>query len=194
MGKNRLIDRQVTLSNIVGPTTFDIELEYADILSIQAVATVTTPSDKTFTAAVTDICTAVAHGFITGLKVRGSTTTTLPAGISLATDYFVIVLSADTFSLATTYALALAGTVVDITDTGTGTHTLTPTVLAGGSVKLQKSNFVSAGFSDEGSATNVTVAATVWLEKDKPGFRYARFYATVTAGSLAITLNIIAKD
>ena len=40
------------------------------------------------------------------------------------TDYYIIRLSADTFSLATTKALAEAGTVVDITDAGTGVTTL----------------------------------------------------------------------
>lgn len=80
---------------------------------------------QTFTAATTDICTAAGHGFVTGDKVRLTTSNTLPAGLSLATTYFVIRLTADTFSLATTRALAVAGTVVDVTGTGTGTHTIT---------------------------------------------------------------------
>ena len=80
---------------------------------------------QTFTAAVTDICTAVAHGLKTGDKVRLTTTTTLPAGLSLATTYFVIYLTVDTFSLASSDALSVAGTAVNVTDTGTGTHTLT---------------------------------------------------------------------
>jgi hypothetical protein len=80
---------------------------------------------QTFTAATSDICTATAHGLRTGDKVRLTTSNTLPAGLSLATTYFVIRLSADTFSLASTDALAVAGTAVDITGTGTGTHTVT---------------------------------------------------------------------
>ena len=52
---------------------------------------------------------------------------TLENGAS-GTDYYVIRLSADTFSLATTQALAVAGTVVDITDAGTGITTLVSTV------------------------------------------------------------------
>lgn len=84
-----------------------------------AVGTVLT---RTFTAATTDICTLVAHGFETGDGVRLTTTTTLPAGLALATTYYVIRLTADTFKLAASPALAAAGTAVDITDTGTGTH------------------------------------------------------------------------
>jgi hypothetical protein len=61
---------------------------------------------------------------LTGTKVRLTTTTTLPAGLSLATDYYVIKLSDTTFSLATSYANAVAGTAINITDAGTGTHTV----------------------------------------------------------------------
>ncbi len=82
-------------------------------------------SGQTFTAATTDICTATAHGLKTGDKVRVSTSSALPAGLSASTTYFVIYLTADTFKLATTDANAVAGTAIDITDTGTGTHTVT---------------------------------------------------------------------
>lgn len=44
------------------------------------------------------------------------------------TDYFVIRLTADTFSLATTKALALAGTAQALADAGTGINTLVRTV------------------------------------------------------------------
>lgn len=79
---------------------------------------------QTFSAATTDICTAAAHGYETGDLVRVSSATTLPAGLSAATTYYVIKLSADTFSLATTDALATAGTAINITDTGTGVHSV----------------------------------------------------------------------
>lgn len=81
---------------------------------------------QTFTAvAATDLCTATAHGFKTGDRVRLTTTTTLPGGLAASTTYYVIRVSADTFKLATSDANATAGTVIDITDTGTGTHTVT---------------------------------------------------------------------
>jgi hypothetical protein len=88
---------------------------------------------QTFTAATTDICTAAAHGYLTGDQVQVSSATTLPAGLSAATYYYVHKLSADTFKLSTTLAGAVAGTgFVDISDTGTGTHTVTlKTNLAG---------------------------------------------------------------
>lgn len=85
----------------------------------------TTLADFTFTAATTDICTKVAHTMETGDgPVRLTTTGTLPAGLALATDYWIIKIDADTFYLATTLANAYASTRVDITGTGTGTHTV----------------------------------------------------------------------
>lgn len=55
---------------------------------------------------------------------RVSAQTTLPDGLSAATDYWAIVTGTTTFKFATSRALALAGTAVDVTDTGTGTLTV----------------------------------------------------------------------
>jgi len=112
-----------------------------DIVGFYRVTTVTTTTEQattntlgqsdTFTAdAGTDICTwtstaNIPSNVLTGTKVRLTTTTTLPAGLALATDYYVIALSSTTFSLATSYANAVAGTAINITDAGTGTHTVT---------------------------------------------------------------------
>jgi hypothetical protein len=82
-------------------------------------------ADFTFTAATTDVITRVAHALQTGDgPVRAFSDTTLPAGLAAATDYYVIKIDDDTFYLATSLANAYAGTRIDITSTGTGTHTL----------------------------------------------------------------------
>ena len=84
----------------------------------------------TFTAdASTDVITWTTttnrpSNILTGTRVRLTTTTTLPAGLALATDYYVIKVSDTTCKLATSYANAVAGTAIDITDAGTGTHTM----------------------------------------------------------------------
>ena len=48
----------------------------------------------------------------------------LPAGLSAATTYWLIRVSNTTSKVATTWQNALAGTAIDITDAGTGTHTI----------------------------------------------------------------------
>ena len=66
----------------------------------------------------------IPSNILTGTRVRLTTTTTLPAGLALATDYYVIKVTDSTFKLATSYANAIAGTAINITDAGTGTHTM----------------------------------------------------------------------
>jgi hypothetical protein len=80
-----------------------------------------------FTAvAATNVCTSTAHGLLTGDQVIVSSATTLPAGLAASTYYYARVISANTFTLHSTLAGAVADTgVIDITDTGTGTHTVT---------------------------------------------------------------------
>lgn len=88
---------------------------------------------RTFTAnASTDVITtsstfAASTGeSTTGTAVTLTTTGTLPAGLSTGTTYFLIpVNGTTTFKLATSYANADAGTAINITDAGTGTHTIT---------------------------------------------------------------------
>ena len=112
-----------------------------DVIGFYRVTTVTTATAQattntlgqsdTFTAdAGTDICTYTStanfpSNILVGTRVRLTTTTTLPAPLATATDYYVIKVTDSTFKLATTYANAIAGTAINITDAGTGTHTIT---------------------------------------------------------------------
>lgn len=112
-----------------------------DVVGFYRVTTVTTTTAQattntlgqsdTFTAdASTDLCTwsstaNIPSNILTGTRVRLTTTTTLPGGLATATDYYIIKMSDTTFELATSYANAVAGTQINITDAGTGTHTVT---------------------------------------------------------------------
>ena len=116
-------------------------LALVDVLGFYRVTAVTTTTAQsttntlgqsdTFTAdAGTDLCTWTStanfpSNILTGTRVRLTTTTTLPAGLATATDYYVIRMSDTTFELASSYANAIAGTQINITDAGTGTHTVT---------------------------------------------------------------------
>jgi hypothetical protein len=107
-------------------------LMLVDVLSFIRVTTVTTATAQTvlnavtFTAnAGTDIITYATVDPKTYTKVRFTTTTTLPAPLVVGTDYWLIRQSSTTAKIASSYANAIAGTAIDITDTGTGTHTMT---------------------------------------------------------------------
>jgi len=111
-----------------------------DVIGFYRVTTVTTTTAQTttntlgfsdtFTAdAGTDTLTWTSttnrpSNILTGTRVQLTTTTTLPGGLSLATDYYVIKVTDSTCKLATSYANAIAGTAINITDAGTGTHTM----------------------------------------------------------------------
>lgn len=87
-------------------------------------------SVQTFTASDSggNLLITYANDYKTLTKVRFTTTTTLPTGLSLATDYWLIRQSSTTSFVSTSYANALAGTYIAYTDAGTGTHTATPRV------------------------------------------------------------------
>ena len=80
-------------------------------------------ASQTFTANVDDNITFSTS--IPALRaVQVSTTTTLPAGLAASTTYYTIT-TGTTTKLAATLSDAEAGTpVIDITDTGTGTHSI----------------------------------------------------------------------
>lgn len=116
-------------------TTMPSVAMLVDVLGFYRVTSVTTTTPQamtntlsafsTFTAdAGTDICTHSNINLFPYTRVRLTTTVTLPAGLALATDYYVIKVTDTTIKLASSYANAVAGTPVNITDAGTGTHTI----------------------------------------------------------------------
>lgn len=89
--------------------------------------TVTPLADLTFTADnTTETLTSAAHGMATGDGPYRLTNSggALPTGLSADTNYWIIVLTANTYQLASSYANAIAETEVTFTTDGTGTHTL----------------------------------------------------------------------
>ena len=66
----------------------------------------------------------VARVYITGEKVRVSSTVTLPSPLQVNTDYYVIFISSTEIRLATTLTGAYQGTEITLTDDGAGAHSL----------------------------------------------------------------------
>ena len=85
-----------------------------------------TVETQTFTADVaTNVLTlALPKGWKLGDGMELTTTDTLPTPLAIATTYYLIRITQKRFKLATTLANARAGVPIDITDTGTGSHTL----------------------------------------------------------------------
>lgn len=125
--------------------------------------------------AATDVFTSAAHGLAVGDVVEFKTTTTLPSGISASTTYYVITVpSVDTFKVSATKG----GTTVNITDTGTGTHTWLKQG-AGRSILVRDFRNVNVTFDTDGgsdAAMTVKFAVSYQDENNAPDFDIAQAY------------------
>ena len=194
--KKNIIDATATTST---QTSESINIENYRGYAIQTSVTDDTAAitAKTFVAAgvntTTNVITTATNAFITGLKVQFTTDGTLPDGLSLSTDYFIIKLTATTFKVASSLALALAGTAVDIIDTGSvaATHTATPVTLDL-SAQVQGS-LDNVSFFNIGSPTAITTTSSSLINKPEEYYRFVRLVITLTAGSSTMVAHLSAK-
>lgn len=163
---------------------------------------VTTPGTASAVNIGNDQVTITAHGQVTGSKGQMTTSSALPTGLSTSTDYFIIVIDANTVQFATSLANAVAGTAIDLTNAGVGTQTFTPTT--------STSNVIKARFSHDDTyytditttnfpmcpAATVTVSTTtggVYWDLQKPAARYLNILFTPSAGQITFSVLIDAK-
>jgi hypothetical protein len=143
-----------------------------------------------------DQVTVAAHGYLTGVKTALTTSVTLPTGLS-ATNYFMIAVDANTLAFATSQANALAGTKVNITGYGSGTHTLTPAVALAGSVKIQKNSEpddqTAVWVDVPSSSQNFAAAGSLSFAMADIGFRSVRAVVTVTSGTVTVATRVNGK-
>lgn len=166
-------------------------------IAFQVSATVSTPGNQAFTAADVDVdedtITIEDHGFLLGLKVQLTTSGALPTGLSTSTDYFVIVVDADTIKLASSLVNANAGTEIDITNAGSGSSSANPVALAGATATLMKS-MDGTNYVAEGSPVNITATAVLApFEKVDPALKHYRVAYAITAGQLTTVVSVLGK-
>ena len=77
------------------------------------------------------IDTTAAHGYVTGDAVVAVAAGTIDSNLTDLNVYYIIRVSATTLSLATTYANAVAGTVITLADDGSGVTSLHKRLLVG---------------------------------------------------------------
>lgn len=105
---------------------------YLSGATVRAILLTDTPSAYTGVTAnaSTDTITATGHDFVNGTRVKFTNTGgALPAGLNTTTTYRVVQVASNTFKVALdanyNKATRTASSVVDITDTGSGTHSVT---------------------------------------------------------------------
>lgn len=188
----QMFNRNVVASSTSAKSTStSVVMTSIDGISIQPVYSDGTPGAKTFVAAnvtpAADTITITAHGFLTGLKVA-LTGTNLPGGLS-ATNYWVIVVDANTIKLATSLVNANAGTAVDITTAGTTADAaLTPASLSF-AFKLQAGNDGSNWVDIPGTNLTITAAGTSMFNIDPIDYNYINIVTTATSGALTIRVQ-----
>lgn len=171
---------------------YTLDLARYDTASIQLNYTNNTPAAETFTHSDVTVAastiTLTGTSFITGLKVA-LTGTNLPTGLS-ATNYYVILIDANTIQLATSAANAFAGVFVTITGAGTSTDaTLTAAVLHQ-VIALYESNDATNLTAISGKTVTITDTGTTIWDIASPAYRYLTIQAVYTGGEL--TLDILA--
>lgn len=118
----RLIGREIELS----PAPTDTSASYTHYYIPQAsvLHTKNNVSTVDFANNELDLSTSDVYSTTGEGPVQIQTSNTLPTGLSLHLDYYIIVVNTGTIQLATSRANALAGTAVSFSDGGTGTHTI----------------------------------------------------------------------
>lgn len=138
--------------------------------------------------------TSTAHGFYTGQKGQFTTSSALPGGLSTSTDYFIIKIDANTYAVASSLVNANAGTAINLTTQGTGNHTFTPTAIAGGTIKGQRSNDAVVWYDDTDlPSQTISADGGFMFTKVDCGYAYVRLAMALTAGEVDIDATLSAK-
>lgn len=179
---------------------FDVEVDAV----VNSTAKVVASASITF---ATCNFASTAHGYYTGLKGRFTTSSALPSGLSLATDYYIIVVDLNNFQVAASLADALAATPIPVTlaSAGTGNQTFTPVTVSSCSYKLQKSNsyspidasgnFIDLVSGETNSVVTNTISATSNTSASAKQMyaAYGKVLFAISAGSVAIKVYVSSK-
>lgn len=120
------------VATIYKKATLDSYLNGATVRAILITDTPSAYSGLTVNAS-TDTITASGHDFVNGTRIRFSNVGgALPAGLNSTTTYRVVQVASNTFKVALdanyNKSTRTASSVVDITDAGSGTHSVTEQV------------------------------------------------------------------
>lgn len=139
----------------------------------------------TVTVNPTNTVGITAHGLQTGDGGERLTTTgALPAGLTIGTDFWIIVVDQNTVAFATSLANAYAGTKVLLTSTGSGTNKITNTGAT--SQRGLDSEFL---YTLTQAETNV-VANEIVVIVEKPSYLRCESYVTIRDLADVLATNV----
>lgn len=158
----------------------DVSFQIAGSLTAQVAAVVPSASISG------NVFTKTAHGLVTGTVGQFTTSDTLPTGIVAVTNYWIIRLTANTFSVGSSLANAQAGTAVVLSDAGVGNQTFTPTS-GSGVIKLQQSCNGTTWFDVSGDSLTINGAVSALWAISPVTTQYYRTLFTPTSGVVNFT-------
>jgi hypothetical protein len=126
---------------------------------------------KTITAVntATETVTSNAHGYANGTPIQIAATTTIPAGLSALTTYYVVGATTNTFQ----FSLTVGGAAIDITSAGAGTITTNQVYSLGDLVSSGGSNY----YCILASTGNLPSNATYWYPIPSAAYEIPTPYA-----------------
>lgn len=152
-----------------------------------------------------DSFTVVAHGMVTGegpyrISNSGGALPASTPSLAVDTDYWIIKLTADTFSLAISYANAIALTAVNLTGDGTGVQTIRRVqndVLCAQLVQALNAvvgkNFTAVQNTGAGETDTITVtgnAAGNWFSVESKEIGYIKIACTHAEPGTALATDL----
>jgi flagellin len=143
----------VTITNAaIGPST---DASSGNFGAVQA-STSTQGANHTYFS-------ATSHGFTTGDRVQYGSTGSAIGGLTSGSDYYVIADTANTFRLASSSVNALAGSLVSLTNAGTGTQSVSS--YDGGSTTVTNLAALTLDLSSTSSAATSLDSVSEQLQK-----------------------------
>jgi hypothetical protein len=110
----------------------------------------------------TETVTSNAHGYANGTPIQIAATTTIPAGLSALTTYYVVGATANTFQ----FSLTVGGAAINITSAGAGTITTNQVYSLGALVSYGGSNY----YCILESTNNLPTNTTYWFLISSPAY------------------------
>lgn len=179
--------RSATVLDVSGLQTLAIQVALANV----------TPTNKTFADTdvntTNDTATISAHGFTTGLAITLTTTGSLPAGLSLATTYYVIRVDANTIKFATSAANAVAGTAINLTTQGGAGSTNTVNVTALSATLNVDGSVDGTTWFELASDQSVGSETSFLFSLTNPTVKYVALQVDITSGVVTVAQEIIGK-
>lgn len=164
-------DVDLTLAQLLGGYDFSQAIASDDVDTVD------------FTNNELDVTT---HGLETGDgPIQFTTTDTLPTGLALLTDYWVIKVNAGTIKVAASLADAAAGTAVPFSDVGAGTHTFE----GASAITIKWFEYGNLGKASDGAVSLLTKKGYTNRVNHRPRTKYYAVTATLSS-AVAVSVSL----